>query len=65
MRIKKGLALTLYDRKTFYDVRNPKGYVDYAFADSESEAQYRTSKWAGKWETNYTSIESGHKRSNA
>lgn len=44
MRIKKGLALTPYDRKTFYLRKDPKGYIDYSFADAESEAQYRAYK---------------------
>ncbi|KAL5483554.1 hypothetical protein ACEPAI_8786 [Sanghuangporus weigelae] len=43
-RIKKGLPLTPYDRKTFYDALNPKGYIDYPFADPEAEAHYKSRK---------------------
>ena len=46
MRIKKGLELAEYDRSTFYDAKTPKGYSDYAFADAESEAQYKSKKKA-------------------
>lgn len=31
-RIQNGLALNEYDRKTFYDAKNVKGYLDYPFS---------------------------------
>ena len=40
-RVKKGIPLTPYDRKTFYSIQNPKGYIDYPFADAEAEARYK------------------------
>ncbi|KAH8110924.1 NADH:flavin oxidoreductase/NADH oxidase [Phellopilus nigrolimitatus] len=40
-RIKKGLPLTQYDRKTFYTPKNPRGYNDYPFADPEAEANHK------------------------
>ena len=31
-RIKKGIELNKYDRRSFYLAKNPKGYVDYPFS---------------------------------
>lgn len=36
-RIKKNITLTPYDRSKFYIPKVPEGYVDYTFADKESE----------------------------
>jgi NADPH2 dehydrogenase len=41
-RVKKGVALTPYDRKTFYSVGSKKGYTDYEFSE-EFKAEER--KW--------------------
>ncbi|KAL5532379.1 hypothetical protein ACEPAF_5949 [Sanghuangporus sanghuang] len=43
-RIKKEIALAPYDRTTFYTLASPKGYVDYTFADAESEAHYNAKR---------------------
>ncbi|KAL5505018.1 hypothetical protein ACEPAH_7681 [Sanghuangporus vaninii] len=43
-RIKKEIALASYDRTTFYTLASPKGYVDYTFADAESEAHYNAKR---------------------
>lgn len=32
-KIKNNLPLTGYDRRTFYDVKNPAGYIDYPFSE--------------------------------
>ena len=32
-RIRKGIALSKYDRSTFYAPMEPKGYVDYSYSD--------------------------------
>ncbi|EJD07844.1 NADH:flavin oxidoreductase/NADH oxidase [Fomitiporia mediterranea MF3/22] len=45
-RVKKGISLTPYNRATFYDVGSPAGYVGYAFADPEVEANYRAKRLA-------------------
>ncbi|KZV80859.1 FMN-linked oxidoreductase [Exidia glandulosa HHB12029] len=34
LRIQRNLALTPYDRDTFYTVKSPKGYTDYLFASA-------------------------------
>lgn len=37
-RIARGIPLTTYDRDTFYNVKSPKGYVDWEFsADYQRE----------------------------
>ena len=38
-RIKKGIELNAYERKTFYSNKSPMGYIDYPFS-----AQYRASE---------------------
>ncbi|EJD07822.1 NADH:flavin oxidoreductase/NADH oxidase [Fomitiporia mediterranea MF3/22] len=40
-RIRKNISLTPYDRKTFYVPGDPVGYIDYAFADPETEANFK------------------------
>ncbi|KAL5483542.1 hypothetical protein ACEPAI_8774 [Sanghuangporus weigelae] len=40
-RIKKSIPLTPYDRSTFYAPKGTYGYADYAFADKESEDNYK------------------------
>ncbi|KAK3645189.1 hypothetical protein LTR56_009239 [Elasticomyces elasticus] len=32
-RVEKGIELTQYDRKTFYDAKNEKGYLGYPFSE--------------------------------
>ena len=41
-RIKKNITLTPYDRSKFYIPKVPEGYVDYTFADKESEENLKT-----------------------
>ncbi|KAI9739299.1 MAG: hypothetical protein M1834_007512 [Cirrosporium novae-zelandiae] len=42
-RLREGLALTQYNRETFYKVESPEGYTDYPFSD-----KYLTSNAAAK-----------------
>ena len=44
VRFKKGLALTPYQRDKFYVPGVPDGYIDYLFADAESQRVYETRK---------------------
>ena len=39
-RIERGIPLTAYDRDTFYNVKSPKGYVDWEFSE-EYKKEYR------------------------
>ena len=48
VRLQKRLPLTPYDRSTFYIPESPIGYIDYGFADKETEKAHLR---AGKpWE---------------
>ena len=38
-RIEKGIALTRYDRNTFYNTGSPEGYITYPFSKEWEEAQ--------------------------
>ncbi|KAL5532373.1 hypothetical protein ACEPAF_5943 [Sanghuangporus sanghuang] len=40
-RIKNSIPFTPYNRETFYMVGRPEGYVDYPFADDETERKYQ------------------------
>jgi NADPH2 dehydrogenase len=39
LRLKEGLALTRYDRDTFYDTESAVGYIDYPFANDAIAVQ--------------------------
>lgn len=39
LRLKEGLALTRYDRDTFYAVESATGYIDYPFSNKEVTVQ--------------------------
>ncbi|KAL5532355.1 hypothetical protein ACEPAF_5925 [Sanghuangporus sanghuang] len=43
-RIKKNIPLAPYDRKTFYAPGSLEGYIDYPFADPETEALFKAKK---------------------
>ncbi|KAL5483539.1 hypothetical protein ACEPAI_8771 [Sanghuangporus weigelae] len=43
-RVKKNIPFTPYDRSKFYIPGSLDGYIDYAFADPDTEALYRTKK---------------------
>ncbi|GBE84623.1 hypothetical protein SCP_0606020 [Sparassis crispa] len=34
LRLRKNIPLTKYDYSTFYTPEDPKGYIDYPFADT-------------------------------
>lgn len=43
-RLKKGIALTPYDRSTFYKKMSPDGYTDYPFSEEWTASQASNSK---------------------
>ena len=45
VRVKKGIPFAPYKRELFYSTGKPEGYIDYPFADEETERKFQE-KWA-------------------